>query len=805
MIVCQTTRLLDQYESALKYHMPTYCIHHENTTGVINTVYKTYNNFITSSGALLITWSTFQNINFANDYSMDVIFDEIPAIMEPITLNIAETHSIITECIIRAPETSVHSHLLPKDNKVLTSIYENRKKDNQYAYFQGLAGKLLSRHWSVYTNTAQYYKMITGKKSDQPEQIDFFTVLRTSAFKGFRSVIIGSANFEDSLLYELLKDDPTIKLKEHPEISRALRYKTHPNGSLLDIHYAINGNWSKNIMREPKAIEKVVAAFESVLNGNEYVWAANNSIEQSPFLAGASCRLPASPHGLNEFQRYHCVATIGAFNLKPSAIAFIEAKFGIPGERIRIAINNEMNYQIVCRTSLRDIDDNSRKIVCVPDENLALWLQSKFPGSTVNALNVKLESDFESTFKASAPRKAGAVRKKECLARKNERKKDRATELDCRFEAARRKLLSTEAEGEGSAHPPAGAEIQNDGNNSHLIDKGIDVTHFFGSIFANRKSREAIIEYCCDDFDEIIRFMKQCYKVDYKEKHSNFLISPTLFYPSNTEVSYRAKTDALYCGMIWLDKDYDGITEKEFSFIFPDINFIIFDTFSSTPKNRRFRICIPLKRPVLPDEYELLVKEIFDRLRYHGYDFKAGNGRQPHGFDKMGSLVTSLLYLPCRTGNSKANRLKAYKTNRVLLDPDKWLDNLLTPELPTSDVVAPPLAPAMPSLSDTMLSSTGSKPETDDCDSCEVKIERALAIWSFRQKKKGEGHKAFWTLALHLAKAGLGDEAIQNLLWKESFNALSVKQRQNEIDSILKTLRERGYFMEEPIPHSLVP
>jgi len=203
---------------------------------------------------------------------------------------------------------------------------------------------------------------------------------------------------------------------------------------------------------------------------------------------------------------------------------------------------------------------------------------------------------------------------------------------------------------------------------------------------------------------------------------------------------------------------------------------------------------------VLPEEYDLLIKEIFDRLAYNGWDFKGLGGKKAHGFDKMGSLVTSLLYLPCQAKDRRSSRLKAYKKGRRILDPGAWLDNLLDPPVEQLGAEASLVPSAEPAELEQHTPAPSPSSPISDCDQIERK--RALAVWSHQRLKPGHGHKAFWTLALHLAKSGVSESELEDILWTESFNARSTKERQQEIPGILGELRKRGHFGSIPIPHS---
>lgn len=571
VIVCQTTMLLDQYAEMIGSAATVFCIHHKNSTGVISTIYRSLSALVDASGIMLVTFSTFQLLKLGHSMEhLDIIFDEIPSIIDPTTLNIAASHQLITDHITRLSDSSVHSLLIGRNHKALTAVFENRKNDATYAGFRDIAGKLISDHWVVYTNTAQYLKLMSNNVKYRPEQIDFFPILKTSIFKGFRSVIIGAANFEDSLLYALLESDPDITIRSHVEITSRLRYSRHTNGKLIDIHYGFS-KWSKNFIKNTDALGKIVAAFETVLAGKSYVWAGNKGQEDVLFSAGKDNRLPSSPHGLNAFQHFHNVATVGAYNLKPSVINFFDKKYGISAERIRTAINNEVNYQIICRISIRDTDDDSPKIVCVPDIDLARWLQSKFPGSRIHSLGISLEGDSRSISPSAKPkreRKPNRIAKEECIARKKERQRERYEELLRRFEQARLRLPEEEAFLSVSSPHPSGSDSTNPGNTNDLIDIGQNVTHFFGSFWRSKFDTKHLSALACDDFDELTALMKTFHKTSYPSKEDNLLISPTLYWARGSDIRRRTRDDALYCGTLWLDNDGNGdgsgISERDF-------------------------------------------------------------------------------------------------------------------------------------------------------------------------------------------------------------------------------------------------
>ncbi len=259
--------------------------------------------------------------------------------------------------------------------------------------------------------------------------------------------------------------------------------------------------------------------------------------------------------------------------------------------------------------------------------------------------------------------------------------------------------------------------------------------------------------------------MKSLNKEKVSRKENSLLISPSWFIRRDIKERRRTKEDVLLCGMLWLDNDGDGISDRDFSYIFNDIKFLVYETYSSTKKKRRYRVCIPLIRPVLPTEYETLIQNVFDMLDYNGWNFDGKGGKKKHGFDKMGSLTTSLLYLPCTPVSRKTNYFKQYKDNRTILDPDNWLDNPLKPDVEVVNITSNRLA-AEADIFDTHFKTySGDHNESIECLD-NIEVNRAMAIWNMQKGRHGVGHKAFWTLALHLTNAGMDEEALRAVLFE---------------------------------------
>ena len=773
IIVQRTIRLLDQTELLLKNRISVVKIHSECSDNALSNIYQSRSMIKQTPSALMMTWESYQRLSASfHDIDFDLYIDEPPQILEPKSPNISATHHILTDHLIVERYDSMYSVVSAKNCSALTSITENRGRDDNYAYIQSLAAKILSPYWTVYVNTFQYNRLLANKDKAKPIQVDFFPILSMEVFHGFNSVTFISANFENNLLYKILCNRLNVQLHEDTALKSKLRSSTHNNGQILDIYYASNKAWSKTFAEKADNLAKAVKAIEAVFAGEEYLWAANEDQENTLFSAGAAGRLPSVPHGLNDYQHIHNIAALGAYNLKPSGINFMALRYEITSDEIKLAMNHEMNYQILCRSAIRDINNKLPVKMAVGDKSQAEFLQQLFPGSRIHKLHLTLSDDLEKAPSLPKITKTTAERKRESDARKKEQSEARAAGRKKQFELARQK--DGNVAGSCGACAPNSVLSQKEPHNTHPT-KGGSVSYFIGSFWRSTYDKHPLGHFMVDNTDELFKEFKTEHKNYYQKKEDNYLITPALFLPSDEEVGGRTLDDVSIIGSIWLDNDGGGISENDFQHMFPHHEYIICNTYSSTKAEPKFRIIYPTKRPMIKAEYDLIVRDIMNVLFHNGYDVKEGNGRIKHGFDPSKFNAASMFYIPCQSKEPGGNRLKRYNKGS-LLNPDDYLERLLPEINQKSDIIRP-------------VEDSGNRFRN------EAGIIKALAVWDSVRNIEKIGHNSFYTLGFHLSLCGMTEFDLRTTLNEQAYSARFTKRRLKEIDGIIRTLKMKNMFM----------
>ena len=137
-------------------------------------------------------------------------------------------------------------------------------------------------------------------------------------------------------------------------------------------------------------------------------------MQDNPFGSNGQ-RLPNKPHGLNAYSEIHNIAFLSALNPPSDHFRFLETR-GLTGGDVRRAIYFQAAYQSVMRTSIRDPNNQDPKRIVVPDLHLAEYLQSKFPDSQIEKIDIGIDEVMTSTF--GRPRKHQSNRERVAEQRK---------------------------------------------------------------------------------------------------------------------------------------------------------------------------------------------------------------------------------------------------------------------------------------------------------------------------------------------------------------------------------------------------
>jgi hypothetical protein len=223
-----------------------------------------------------------------------------------------------------------------------------------------------------------------------------------------------------------------------------------------------------------------------------------------------------------------------------------------------------------------------------------------------------------------------------------------------------------------------------------------------------------------------------------------------------------------------MDFEKGQLQPDVFPDLFPKTKLLIFNTYSHTRENPRFRVVFPFDVQLSSDEYRLLYHQLIAKIQDAGYEVGRSLRRPPSGLDISKRTPSSLFYLPCQAKNPDDSFFYDYyhDESRTILDPRKWIEH--------SVVVVPfPKTPVRPNSE---LSSSA----TID----QVKVDEATTNWRQSIDHPGEGNARFWFYAVALRSAGMSSEQIEQTLQIESANARSPSKRKDQIPSIMKSLQQ---------------
>lgn len=664
----------------------------------------------------------------------------------------------------------------------IRKIARNKHGDEIFKRFGDLANRLMSPHWDVFGHQASYAALVSGEK--EKGKLMTFSLLRPTLVEKFRSTTIAGACFEDTALYQLWT---RLGVEMRPVKAASLRYDVHPNGDVLTIAYVTEEDWSKTLRdrkiaengKSASVLDEVVETITQAVGQQPFAWMANKDVPASIFdhLPGA-VQLPNSPHGLNCFQHLHVAVVLSALNPRSPHFTFMEVQ-GIDAESLRRAHYWLAIYQAVLRISVRNPADRNPKLVIVMDRNSAEWLAGLFPGASIVSIgNLKPVKG-----KAGRPRihASDDARKRAFRLREKQRREEELARLN----------------------PQMGwDEISNKKGITSLISpspQAHGLLPSMGSAFENLYSTEPMAHLPATSPDEFIRLLRDLHQSRPREKEDCPLLSPAHFVPDMPGAeSKRGLANITHVNGIWLDNDGGDLTCEEFASLFPYLRMAIWNTYSSTPEEPRWRVFIPTTRAMTVEVHKEIIEQIKRQLAEEGYCCESeiqkkkqrGSNRQwlAHGFDKSKFNAASVFYMPCHGAHPKGSFFIDYNgKDRLPLDVEQWAEEAVRMmKVEPAPILQPPSIAvndngndALANIRHALISER--RPRA-------TRIESAIAAW--RSTPKGNGHAGFFNLAVALRSAGLEEPEIRAMLNQEAAYAHSPAKRKKEIAQNLKSLRK---------------
>jgi hypothetical protein len=619
-----------------------------------------------------------------------LIIDEIPAPDVMFERHLPHNHEIITSAISWSDFSADNVIVQAKDTAKLRRLADNEGDDAVDAEFRVIAGKILSPDYDVYATRENIERTVAGDTEGGKYPLYLFGLLKPTVFSKFASATIMGAHFEESLLY-LLWATQGVTFEPHQRITNALRFQQHPNGHRLEIYYLTEDRWSKKLggksveVDGEKLTNTMLGLMKAVdlFDGEPFLYQVNKDMEEDAakiFDGVPATALPHKPHGLNQFSNFDNVAVVASFLPPPFQYRFL-SNFGITSDQIRDAICHQTTYQSVMRCSLRNLPSDSKVRVVVTDIDVAEWLEGQFPGCTISQLSgveltpkqrghrLRIHADNKARVHAYRERQRGHLDEIEIANLLPDIQKGKVSSL---------RLANNIYSSNVTLRTDHLTEV--DTTTTDFMDLSVlDDSLFVGSLFRHKKDVNTNRHVLFKSMNSMIEWLSRCHGLTYKDKDSNYLISPTLFNPTLGD-KCRGRANAVLTWGFWLDIDVGDLDYHVFQKMFPGIKMVIYNTASST-NDTRYRVFMPTSSYMMTDTYSAICKQVVHRVQLGGFcsprQKKHGSPKPCHGIDPSKISVENMMYLPCRPFDGSKGFFEVY--DGELLDPGRWVQNSILP------------------------------------------------------------------------------------------------------------------------------
>lgn len=632
-------------------------IHGENSDGSVSGRIHDFLDNPESSGVLLISIAAWKWIKGRCVEDWHLIVDECPQVFHVSTISSRIVGDLLLKNLAFDPVISSSYSIVSIRDRAGESIKELWNKngiDDAFNYIKETAEEL-HLGAKTYVNSANYQNYVEGNA----KTITFYHVMPKTIFKGFKSATIMGANFSHSEIYHIWSCWGVHFNQRVGFRNQSVMPSIHSDavGNSLDIHY-LHDDISASLKSKHKKVfeNEFRRALAAIFQGREFIY-TSNSDDDPRLLEGFSNARYVKPkaHGQNDYRHIHCAAIYAHFNLSKDQVAFLAWLTKLDKKDVWDLRNKDIYYQFVCRTSLREVPSAGAvvepKTIVVMDKDMALWLQQLFPGSRVHkflsepiaALPVPVSNRPKKTSVQS-----GAERTKSSRDNKKSDKDHKKLEF----------LRGHRTSSDLKSH-----EI---GNDKTLI--GTSVTNFIEerrwpvSSMGSLYSKEVTTVYY-DSFSEIAVQLREASNRVIADKNSNTLFNVSSFACEGEIPRGRTLSDVACSRAILLDMDSDRNCDPlDFASAYSGVEMIIHSTYSSTANRRRWRVIIPLSRPVSHKEYRSIASDISRLADQIGFPF-----------DPSKKQANDFMYLPCQSTQKEGSFFHHLIEGRRSLDVDEWL------------------------------------------------------------------------------------------------------------------------------------
>ena len=548
---------------------------------------------------LFITHAALSRINFfQNKKNWYLIYDEIPQVDWSQQFRLAEHKEMFCDLFKAMPfvENSEYMQLVGENSK-LDEITQNSRTDVFWEYLQQLTARLRSDDQLVLVKIDSLKDFLEEKTND----VNIHSLLQPTFFDGFAETTIMGAGFTDSIMYKAW--EKTVDFIVNPKIKP--RYSQHNNGNLVEIFYAHEAKWSKNvrdkIINDKKVLEHDLTRVNDLFKNESSIYMCNldNDLEIAQKLNNGT-KLPNSPHGLNDFMNFDNVVVFSALNPSNAHFGFLEEICNINSQETADAIYRQQVYQAVLRGSIRDQNSTTNKRVVVMDKISADWLSDLLPNSKISPLNGEdLVPTGRSRMYDSNNEKQKAFQKKK-----------KATLLQNLIDI--NNPLNEFNENNFIQNTVLPFKVQA----FITYDYKDKLTGDIKSTFSNKPFYTEEMK----SNNDFVSWLKELSKIKYKNKMDAPLISPAVFDAKlSPDKKKRGLGNIKYLRNIWLDNDGhelygNGISPEDFAKIFPNIRIFAFNSYGNSAERQKYRVMIPTKQRMTPEIYKFVIAEIMMKL-----------------------------------------------------------------------------------------------------------------------------------------------------------------------------------------------
>ena len=622
------------------------------------TVTKQIHDFLSypeNDGILIVTFDGWSRIHRRDSHDWNLIVDECPTIFKTTNLKAKSVASQLVDHLEVTPlyERSYYVVKVKEGSReALDDLLKRAKSDEAIDLLLAPTQHVLSR-MRTYVSKSHWDRYIQG----QVDALTFYHVTTSSMFKRFKSATIMSANFQDNILFHVWKSQG-VRLIHRFGFGGETLPSIHPKevGESLDIYYLCD-EWSSKKKKEHQLIYQAEfkRAVKEIFGNEQFIYTINSSDSKLLLEEHSNARFVApKAHGLNEYRTINNATIYGHFNLSCDQVAFLSNMYGISKEFIWDLWNQDIYYQFSCRISLREIASQpsfvSRKKLVFMDKAMALYIQKKFPSSRVHR--------FPSSLIDSIPvKKIGRkLIGTKPLSGSERSKKSRDKKLEIHDGRKLDILQGNQLEKEAGIRDETSLR-KNKSNDNHIEERVWSI-----SSMGHIKSTE-ITTINVSGMNHVVELLSIFSERKIASKAANKLFNLTRFIEEDGVPRGRKLTDVECSYAILQDMDSEeNCCPYEYANLFSGTEMLIYSSFSSKTDRKRWRVVIPLSRPVTEPEYNRIAKDMHRISASKGFpfDFKV--------------RANDFMYLPCHGLCDEALMVEHFEGgSRRPLNVHRWL------------------------------------------------------------------------------------------------------------------------------------